>query len=183
MLPGGGNIEGCPRVRSAAAVIRQCGSASHGRHTGRALCGPGFHAPLLSTLYHTTLYRSLLKMLSVLAEAKVGCLSLSWQPAVEERHLTSLSSPPSRCHHPPPRVGNDDDDICSFSHAQHSVYGACKGINRWRRQKGADDDCLSASATPTLHKYIHIWDTNTLILILKTLFSQNYMSSVLHPPC
>ena len=30
------------------------------------------------------------------AEAKVGCLSLSWQPAVEERHLTSASSPPSR---------------------------------------------------------------------------------------
>ena len=36
------------------------------------------------------------ELLSVVSEAKVGCLSLSWQPAVEERHLTSASSPPSR---------------------------------------------------------------------------------------
>ena len=167
-------------------------------------CSPPLSSRVCTTQLSTVLF-------SVLPEAKVGCLSLSWQPAVEERRLTSLSSPPSRCHHPPlARVGKDDDDICSFSHAQHSVYGACKGINRWRRQKGADDDCFSAPATPTLdtaqicsymeHTYIHIWNTNTFTLNENTvtckyihnhgdpfyiyetfIFVANYMSSTLHP--
>ena len=135
-------------------------------------------------LHFTLLYTFLLKMLSVLlAEAKVGCLSLSWQPAVEEKHLTSLSSPPSRCHHPPWRchhlalrchhtpdtgVIKNDDDICSFSHAQTLFMELVKALIDGAAKKGpmmtaAFSPCYTYTGdftnryTHWTWKYIHTW--------------------------
>ena len=95
LLPGGGNIEGCPRVRSAAAVIRQWQRFPRPPHWKSPLWPRISRSPALHSLPHNSLPFSSQNALRAAAEAKVGCLSLSWQPAVEERHLTSASSPPS----------------------------------------------------------------------------------------
>ena len=179
--------------RCSAEVIRQCSRGSTlptAATGGRALCGPGFHAPLLSTFRTTQLFSTVLlskcspcfwrrpRLVAFPFHGNRPWRRNTWHPChrfldgviilLDDGVIILLDS-----------VIKNDDDICSFSHAQTLFTELVKALIDGAAKKGLmmplspcytyTGDCanryIHRTQTQTYsyveHKYIHIWNTNT----------------------